>query len=285
MSELPGPLQPTKTGTQQSGDVTLYSETFLPTSAPKGVVLITHGFMEHCGRYREVAHVVVKAGWAALSYDVRGHGKSGGTRGFVDRFERYLDDLDVMLAAAKQLAPGAPAVLLGHSHGGLITLRALCGDRPPDVVGAIISSPYLGLGVQVPGWQLALARVASRVAPKLKQPSGLTPEMLTSDPAKQAERRSDTVCFDHVTVRWFTEARQAQEYVLRHADRIRVPTTWYVGAGDTVADPKAARRVADRVSNAAYHDLTGQRHEVFNEMERGKVFSQLSSALGSMARA
>ena len=57
---------------------------------------ITHGYAEHCGRYREVAHVIVNAGWAALAYDVRGHGQSPGVRGFIDRFDTYLDDLAAM---------------------------------------------------------------------------------------------------------------------------------------------------------------------------------------------
>jgi alpha-beta hydrolase superfamily lysophospholipase len=89
MSDLPGPMQPTKTTTIPGG---LYAEVFLPAGTPKGVVLITHGYAEHCGRYREVAHVIVKAGWAALSYDVRGHGQSPGVRGFIDKFDAYLED-------------------------------------------------------------------------------------------------------------------------------------------------------------------------------------------------
>ena len=39
-----------------------------------------------------VAHVIVAAGWTALSYDVRGHGHSPGVRGYIDHFETYLDD-------------------------------------------------------------------------------------------------------------------------------------------------------------------------------------------------
>jgi alpha-beta hydrolase superfamily lysophospholipase len=284
-STPPGPIEPTKTGTLPSGDVSLYTETFLPPGEPKGVALITHGFFEHCGRYREVAHVIVKAGWAAMSYDVRGHGKSGGTRGFVERFERYVDDLGVVLAAAKQLAPGKPTVLVGHSHGGLITLRALCADRPPDVAHAIISSPYLGLNVKVPAWQRILAKVASRVVPTLKQSAPLAIDELTSDPQKQAERKADTVCFEFVTVRWFTEALAAHEYVFQHADRIRVPTTWYVAGADKIANPAAARRVAERTPKATYLELARQMHEVFNEVDRGKVFSQVTGVLAGVASA
>src|SRR5712672_626229 len=130
MNDAPGPVAPTSTQTIAG----LYSETFLPAGAPKGIVVITHGYAEHCGRYHEVAHVIVNAGWAAFSYDVRGHGKSPGERGYIDRFAIYLDDLAAMQDAARALATAdAPLVLLGHSHGGLIALRALADERPPRV--------------------------------------------------------------------------------------------------------------------------------------------------------
>src|ERR1044071_4449243 len=159
----PGPITPTSTQTIAG----LYAETFLPSAAPRGVVLINHGYAEHCGRYHEVAHVIVNAGWAALAYDVRGHGQSPGQRGYIDRFSIYLDDFAAMHAAARALV-GAPAplVLLGHSHGGLIVLRALSGDRPPAAAAAILSSPFLALRMAIPGYQRVLARVASRLAPK-----------------------------------------------------------------------------------------------------------------------
>src|SRR3954471_13264 len=113
MNDAPGPVSPTSTQTIAG----LYTETFRPTGTPKGVVLINHGYAEHCGRYHEVAHVIVKAGWAALSYDVRGHGNSPGPRGYIERFGIYLDDFKAMQAAARKLVDDAsPTVLLGHSH-------------------------------------------------------------------------------------------------------------------------------------------------------------------------
>jgi lysophospholipase len=281
MSELPGPIEPTTKTTISTPRGALYAETFLPAAAPIGVVLVTHGYAEHCGRYREVAHVLVNAGWAALSWDVRGHGQSPGQRGYIDRFDTYLDDFRAAHQAARALAPGAPIVLLGHSHGSLITLRALAGDQPPEAVAAIVSSPFLALRLAVPGYKKLLARVASRVAPTLPQPNALRVEDLTSDRQKQAERLADTLCFDVATARWFTEATAAQAYVLEHANRIAIPTTWLVGGDDPIADPAASRRVADRVKRATYHDLVGLKHEVFNEVDRGKVFSHLTAALAA----
>lgn len=280
MSALPGPVAPTTTPTIHG----LYAETFAPTGTPRGVVLITHGYAEHCGRYREVAHVIVNAGWAALAYDVRGHGRSPGERGYIDRFDTYLDDLAAIEVEARKLAPeGAPLVLLGHSHGSLITLRALCGDHPPRAVAAIVSSPYLALKLVVPGYKKLLARVASRLAPKLAQPNALRVEDLTHDPAKQAERLADKLCFDVATSRWFTESSAAQDYVLAHAARITLPTTWLVGADDPIADPARSRLVASKIASADYHDLVGMRHEVMNELGRDKVFDTLTSVLAGLA--
>jgi alpha-beta hydrolase superfamily lysophospholipase len=276
MSDLPGPIEPTKTTTITGG---LYAEVFLPNSAPKGVVLITHGYAEHCGRYREVAHVIVNAGWAALTYDVRGHGHSPGDKGFIERFDIYLDDLRAAIDAAKALAPGAPFVLLGHSHGGLITLRALASDRPPDAGHAIISSPYFGTYDKVPFYKQLLARVANRVAPKLGEPMKMRAEQLSRDPQKQAEWAADKLNFPNANVRWFHEAAEAQAYVREHAGKIKIPTTWLVGGDDLLCDAKASKQVADRVKNATYHDLVGLRHEVFNEVERGGVFAEVTKVL------
>jgi alpha-beta hydrolase superfamily lysophospholipase len=243
-------------------------------------VVITHGYAEHCGRYHEVAHVIVNAGWAALSYDVRGHGKSPGERGYIDRFATYLRDFAEIQAAARQLfGATAPVVLLGHSHGSLITLRALADGSPPQVRAAIVASPFLALRLAVPGYQRVLARVASRLAPKLSQPNALRVEDLTQDKQKQAERLADKLCFDVATARWFTEASAAQDHVLAHAGRIGLPTTWLVGQSDAIADPARSKIVADKIAGARYHELVGMKHEVFNEIERGKVFSELTKAL------
>jgi lysophospholipase len=174
----------------------------------------------------------------------------------------------------------APTVLLGHSHGSLITLRALCGERPPsNIKAAIVSSPYLGLKLAVPGYKKLLARIASRVAPKLAQPNSLRVEDLTSDVQKQQERLADKLCFDIATSRWFTESSQAQDYVAQHAARIQIPTTWLVGAADRIADPARSKAVALKVPNADYHDLVGLRHEVFNEATRSKVFAEVTRVL------
>ncbi|MFT3700667.1 MAG: alpha/beta hydrolase [Kofleriaceae bacterium] len=270
----PGPSEPTKTVT--IGD--LYGEAFLPAS-PKGIVVISHGYAEHCGPYREVAHVITNAGFAALSYDVRGHGKSPGPRGFINAFHEYTDDLKAVMKQARALVPTGPLILLGHSHGSLITLRAAC-DGLDGVHAIIVSSPYLGLRLAVPGWKKTLAKVASRIAPKLPQPNGIKADQLTHDKEMQRIHDADKVNFDTATARWFVESTKAQDYVAANASRITLPSTWIIGADDPLADPAQSKRVAQAMKQADYHELPGFLHEVFNETDRAQAFDLLTKALG-----
>src|SRR5690349_11295587 len=72
----------------------LFLRRWLPSSGPvRAHVLIVHGYFEHGGRYRELAHTLSRFGIGSAALDVRGHGRSEGQRGFVQRFEDYLDDV------------------------------------------------------------------------------------------------------------------------------------------------------------------------------------------------
>lgn len=262
------------------GGLKLHGEVFLRDNA-KGVVLVTHGYAEHCGRYRELADVLVTAGWSVLTWDVRGHGQSAGRRGYCDSFSQFLGDFRAALKAARSLGDG-PLVALGHSHGSLITLRALLEASPPEVAAVVVSSPFLGFGQPVPAVKAALGKVASLVAPRLALPNGIRSADLTSDPAKQAEHAKDTLCFGVATARWFTEAVAAHRAVDEGAHRITARTLWLVGGADTIANPAQSKKVAAKMPNATLRVFEGYRHEIFNEVERPKVFAELTAFLDTV---
>jgi acylglycerol lipase len=274
----PGNATPTRTLTfPSSGGTTLYGEWFAATD-PRGLAIVCHGYAEHCGRYREVAHALVDAGLSVFTYDMRGHGQASGRRGHVARFTEYLDDLDAAIAKARELGGELPRVLVAHSNGSLIALRALSDPaRRPDVRAAAVASPFLALKLEVPAVKKIAARIASRIYPTFAQANELRVEDLTHDVGKQEERRVDTLCHGVATARWFTEAAAAQQYVYDHAPSISVPTIWLVGGDDPIANPARSRVVNERLrSPTVFHDLSGMRHEVFNETDRARVFALLT---------
>ncbi len=284
---LPGPLEPSRTlSFPSTGGVTLYAEVFLPRKPANAVAVMVHGYAEHCGRYREVANVLVGAGVATLGYDYRGHGRASGRRGHIDAWSDYHDDLDAAISQARALAPGKPVILVCHSNGGLITLRALTdAARRPDVAAAVISSPFLGLRLQVPAAKVWLARGMSRVFPAFSQKNDLRVQDLTTDPEKQAARTADTLCHDVASARWFTEAQAAQAHVRRQAANITLPTLWVIGGDDPIADPTVSEPLARHLHGAEVHLLRGFKHEVWNERERAHPFELTAAFVAKVATA
>src|SRR5947207_165324 len=82
---------------------------------------LLHGYGDHCGRYEHFYQWMANRGVASCAFDFRGHGRSEGKRGFVARWQEYLDDLKVFLQQPEMSArDGPPVFLVGHSHGGLV---------------------------------------------------------------------------------------------------------------------------------------------------------------------
>src|SRR4051794_38590145 len=120
-------------------------------TTPRAALLLVHGIAEHSGRYEHVGDAFAADGIDTLSFDLRGHGESGGRRGHIDSFDDFVDDVVELLAERRDL--GVPVVLMGHSLGGLIAATAVVqGRADPDLL--ILSAP--ALDAKVPGWQRAL---------------------------------------------------------------------------------------------------------------------------------
>jgi alpha-beta hydrolase superfamily lysophospholipase len=263
--------------------VRLEFRTYVP-SATKASVIVVHGFAEHGNRYGHLIDALLPAGFAAMTFDLRGHGRSGGRRVFVERFGEYTDDLVQAVAVAKRELP-APLFMFAHSMGGLIALRTL-QDAPGLVPALAVSNPSLGARVAVPAWKVVLAKAASRIAPSLTVPTGLPPDGISRDPAAVKAYADDPQVSKVATARWYTEFLQAQTEVLARPEALRgLPLLALIGDGDTIIDPLTNRDFFARVGGDACEVRTypGFYHELCNEPagERDKVLGELATWLSA----
>lgn len=264
-----------ETGYALSGDGTQLLFRWHPAADAKAVVLVTHGFGEHSGRYLHVFKALNEAGYACLAIDLRGHGRSGGVRAFVSRFSDYLDDLDCALALIRERS-AAPLVLLGHSMGGLVVANWIA-DRGASAACFVLSSPGMGVALPVPGWKDALGKLMSRLIPTLAIPTGLDPKLVSRDPAVVQAYVGDRLVLTQATARWYVEFLKAQELALSTAPRVTTPALVLQAGADGLVDPLASKRYADAlgggdVTFSTYDDLY---HELFNEPEQVRVLEDV----------
>ncbi len=254
-----------------------------PVAAPRGTVVIVHGFGEHSGRYAGVIADLNARGYAVLAFDYRGHGLAAGPRAYVGRFSQYLDDLDAAIARARACLSGAerrPLFVLGHSLGGLIT-AAYALDRGEGLSGFVVTSPALGMALAVPAWKDALGRVMSRLIPRLSIPSGLDPALVSRDPEVVRAYAADPLVLTKATARWYTEFLDTQARVMASAPRITLPALVLAAGADRLADPEVSRRFEETLGSKdkRFVIYEGLYHEIMNEPEKAKVLDAIGAWL------
>jgi len=250
-----------------------------PARASRGTVLILHGFGEHSGRYEHVMGHLCGAGFSALAIDYRGWGLAEGKRGCLRRFEDYVADaLSGLDLARDKLQPDEPLFLLGHSQGGLLAARTAM-EEGTDLAGLILSSPGLGVGMEVPLFKRMLASLASRVLPDLSLPSGIPTEWLTADPEMASRANADPLVVRNGTARWLVETYRTQNLVEGGAASITVPTLILVAGDERLVSTEATRSFHDRLGTGdrTWIDYPGLRHELFNELGRAQVLADLAA--------
>lgn len=269
-------------GTFKSTDgLDLYYQAWLPDETPRAVLAVVHGYGEHSGRYLNPVNYFVPRGYALYAFDHRGHGRSPGQRGHINRFDDYMLDVQEFLKLVRAAQPGRKLFLVGHSMGGLIVLLYAI-RHPHDMDGVIASSPFLGLAFQAPAWKVALARALAGIWPAFSMNnSDLRNEDLSHDPAVVQAAGQDPLNHRAVTPRWFTETTAAQATTLEQAPELQVPLLLLYGDGDRIAAPAASRLFFERVTHTdkTCHAYPGYYHEIFNEVGKEAVFQDMEAWL------
>ena len=242
---------------------------------PRARLVIVHGYAEHRRRYDHVVAKLRERGFECHTFDLRGHGESEGPKAHVSRFEDYLEDLD---AVAKTVAK--PAMLLGHSLGGLISL-AYVRAHPETFTALVVSSPFLGPAFPVPKVQAIFAQLAARITPAIPIPSPLGPHWVSRDPEEVRKYASDPLVHRITTPRWFTEVTRAQAELIEHAGEIKTPTLFLLAGEDHIADHQLGRAMSEKMSFADVRIYPELYHEVFNELadDRARVLDDLTDWL------
>ncbi len=182
------------------------------TAAPRGTVVLLHGYGEAQFAMLPWALRLSEDGWRCVLVDLRGHGESTGKRiYFTVRETNDINELLNTLAQKRELA--APLSLLGESYGAVLALRMEACD--PAIRSVVAIAPYASFSNAV----LNIREQYADWVPKIMVKAGIKdlPPLLKIPPAE----------FDTTTV-------------LR---RTPVKALFIAGSDDKIAPPPVVKQV------------------------------------------
>ena len=253
----------------------------------RGAILFQSGRGDMFEKYLEAFADWHDRGWAVSAFDWRGQGGSGrlcadANVGHCDDFPAWVDDLAHVWRDWTAQNPG-PHVVIGHSMGGYLVLRALL-DGAIRADAAVLAAPMLGLRSPVGAWiggrvARAMRRLGdpTRAAWKGHERPGAAnrQRLLTADATRYADEAwwHDTqpgLRLGPPSWAWLDEAFAATAR-LRADPRLATldtPVLMLVADGDRLVDPVAAAGVAARLKHATLRRFgDGAAHELLREAD------------------
>jgi len=260
--------------------INLYYQCWLPDSAPKSILVIVHGLAEHSSRYASTAAYFVSRGYAVYSFDYRGHGKSEGIPGYVERFSHYTDDLRSFINMISENNRNSKITLLGHSMGATIS-ATFAVEHQDWLDGLILSGIVMKIGDSVSPLTIMMGRLISAFFPKM----GVTvidASAISRDNAVVDAYINDPLVYQgKISARLGVELINTIKRLQNDVSKIYLPVLIMHGTCDSLSDPKGSEIFYGSVGSK---DRTlklyeGYYHEVFNDMGKEQVLADTEAWL------
>ncbi len=246
-----------------------------PEGKARAVIMVVPGFNAHSGSYEWVAEQFVKKGLAVYAVDLHGRGVSDGERFYVEAFEDYVRDVEVVMAIVKARQPGLPLFMLGHSAGGVVACLYTL-DHPADMVGLIAES--FAHELPAPEFALAVFKGLSHIAPHAHV-LHLPNESFSRDP-EVVEAMNNDPLIAHETQPTQTMAAlvRADERLKKEFPLITLPLLILHGTADKNTKPSGSRHFYEAAGST---DKTlklyeGGFHDLLNDTDKEVVLLDIS---------
>ncbi|WP_442595612.1 alpha/beta hydrolase [Neobacillus sp. D3-1R] len=239
----------------------------------KAVIVIVHGASEHHGRYGWLIEMWRSSGYHVIMGDLPGQGLTSRTRrGHIDSFDEYIFEVKDWIQSAYQFE--LPVFLVGHSMGGLVSIRLLQEERL-NLAGVVLSSPCLGL-IHTPSKFLdVISHGINLIYPSLRMESGLTVDMATRNLEVREIDSNDTLYVTKMSVRWYRELVTAMKLAFDKNSVIQdVPMLVMQAGDDKIVNKNSVREWFNQapLSEKRFKEWPEFYHEIFNEPDRDIVF-------------
>ncbi|BBZ20164.1 alpha/beta hydrolase [Mycolicibacterium gadium] len=260
------------------GGVRIVYDIWTPELAPRGVVVLCHGYAEHARRYDHVAERFGEAGLITYALDLRGHGRSGGKRVYLRNIDEYTGDFHTLVGIARTDHPELPRIVLGHSMGGGVVF-AYGVEHAGDYTAMVLSGPAVDAQDAVSSFMIRVAKVVGSILPGLPV-ENLPTEAVSRDPEVVAAYMADPLVHHGKLPAGIGKALiEVGETMPQRASALTAPLLVVHGEQDKLIPVAGSRHLLECVASTDAHlkVYPGLYHEVFNEPEKELVLDDVTS--------
>ena len=271
---MPGPERWSELWYEGSGGERLFCRHW-PAADARATLFALHGLGDHSGLYPMLGEPLTARGIEVFQPDLRGNGRSGGQRGYIEGWADLRADLAALVCRVRAMEPTRPQFVLGMSLGGLVALDYAL-QYPEGLRGVIAMSPPLGeLGV--PAALLALGRVLSRVWPRFSLETGMDLSGLSRDPTVVARILADPLYHRRGTARLSTEVTRTIDRLQAAAAEFPVPVLVQHGTADRMVLPEGSRRFVSHMGHPDHRliEYDGAYHALLADLDSERVLADL----------
>ncbi|OLS38483.1 alpha/beta hydrolase [Bacillus sp. MRMR6] len=249
-----------------------------PLSAPKAAVILVHGHGDHSGGMQNLSLSLVKKNYIVFAFDLRGHGKSKGKRGYIRTWDEFSGDLHQFRKLVTSEQPGLPLYIVGHSIGALITLEYAL-HHSKGLSGIVAISPALSYEVK------PIERLGISLMSKLKPDYSINLsgrfQKLAKNPAKHSKFYSDLLRHNIITPGLGRGLIEARARVETRAHSLRLPMLLQYGLEDKITPPAKLKDFFTHVGseNKQLLEYASARHRPFDGSGKEKFLNDLVSWL------
>lgn len=247
-----------------------------PVDQPKAVIGLIHGIGEHCRRYDHLGAFFQKHQLAMVGYDRQGYGRSEGRRGDVEKFSYYFDEVAKLIIECERRYPDCPVFLYGHSMGGNVLLNYII-KRRPNIVGAIVSAPHIGLNFKPNPVVVGLGKVMRSIWPTFTQENQLDLKHLSRSPEIAPAYAADPYTHAKLSARTGIDILDSADYLNNWTGSFKISILLTHGDQDAITSYAATEAFLKRVTgpDITFKGWPGLYHELHNEPEKKEVFAYL----------
>lgn len=253
----------------------IYCYYWKPLTTPRALLLISHGYTEHCMMYDSLATEMTRRGFFVFAHDHAGHGHSEGERGFVSDMYDLVDDSVQHLQMVREEFPDIPLFICSHSMGCSVSML-ISFKSEVDVHGVVLIAPAFAPNPETATFfRITVAKLLSKFFPYF--PVAPTDFSLSC----QNENKVHEMNRDPLRYKGYWKVRpvvcllQSGEEILKKCSEVKVPFLVLHGDSDKICHMRGATEFYEyatsedktlKIYEGGYHSLLNEPSDIADDV-------------------